>query len=364
MHISPTLSIYIGRNFLFWIAVVLSGLLVTVLLFDTIELLRRAAGRPAATFEVVVTMALLRLPELAQQLMPFVLLFATMLTFWRLTRSHELTVVRAAGVSVWQFLFPAVTLALVVGAVTIAVLNPIAAAFYLRFEQDEARFLRGRPSLLAVSPTGFWLRQADGATNQVIHALRVSSQDMELYDVIILNFENPDRFVGRIDAGLARLEEGYWLVRDAWLSGPDRAPRFERSLNLLTEMTRERIHDSFASPETISFWDLPGFIAILDRAGFSALRHRLHFQSLLAVPLLLAAMVLVAATFSLRPPRLGGAGALLISGIGAGFALFFLTKLVGALGQNGTIPVVLAAWAPTAVFTMLGVTMLLHLEDG
>ena len=119
MHISPTLSVYIGRNFLFWIAVVLSGLLITVLLFDTIELLRRAAGRPAASFEVVVTMALLRLPELAQQLMPFVLLFATMLTFWRLTRSHELTVVRAAGVSVWQFLFPAVTLALVVGAVTL-----------------------------------------------------------------------------------------------------------------------------------------------------------------------------------------------------------------------------------------------------
>ena len=156
MHISPTLSVYIGRNFLFWIAVVFCGLLVTVLLFDTIELLRRAAGRPAATFGVVVTMALLRLPELAQQLTPFVLLFATMLTFWRLTRSHELTVVRAAGVSVWQFLFPAVTLALVVGAVTIAVLNPVAAAFYLRFEQDEARFLRGRPSLLAVSPTGFW----------------------------------------------------------------------------------------------------------------------------------------------------------------------------------------------------------------
>jgi lipopolysaccharide export system permease protein len=53
-----------------------------------------------------------------------------------------------------------------------------------------------------------------------------------------------------------------------------------------------------------------------------------------------------------------------IGGVGAGFLLFFLSNLVAALGQSASVPVVLAAWAPAAVSTLLGVSMLLHLEDG
>ena len=364
MRLSLTLSAYLGRLFLFWFVVVLFGLIATIFLFDLIELLRRAASRTDATLAIVLKMALLRVPNLAQQMVPFVTLFATMVAFWRLSRSHELTVVRAAGVSVWQFLSPVIVLAVLIGGLTVMVLNPVAAVFYSQYEQIEAKFLRGRTGLLAVSSTGFWLRQADGQSNSVIHALRVSSQDMELYDAIIFNFEGQDRFQSRIDASVAQLEPGYWRLRDARIYAPNTPPRFEAEYRVPTDMTAERIQDSFASPETISFWDLPEFIDILDRAGFSATRHRLHWQSLLAAPLLLAAMVLVAATVSMRPPRRGGAGILIISGIVAGFLLFFLTKLVGALGQNGTIPVVLAAWAPALASTMLGLTSLLHLEDG
>ena len=72
-----------------------------------------------------------------------------------------------------------------------------------------------------------------------------------------------------------------------------------------TELTLDRIQESFASPETMSFWDLPEFIETLEAAGFSARKHRLHWHSILAGPLLLCAMVLIAATFSLRLTRRG-----------------------------------------------------------
>ncbi len=72
----------------------------------------------------------------------------------------------------------------------------------------------------------------------------------------------------------------------------------------------------------------------------------------------------VAATFSLRLTRRGGTGLLLLGGLFAGFLLYFLTDVVRALGMSGSIPPLLAAWAPTVVFTLLGLAMLLHLEDG
>ena len=81
-------------------------------------------------------------------------------------------------------------------------------------------------------------------------------------------------------------------------------------------------------------------------------------------PLLFCAMVLVAASFSLRMQRRGGAIALLMSGVAAGFLLYFLSDVVFALGLSAKIPVLLAAWTPAGVSMIFGVSMLLHLEDG
>jgi len=114
----------------------------------------------------------------------------------------------------------------------------------------------------------------------------------------------------------------------------------------------------------MSFWELPGYVSLLEQSGFSAQRHRLQFNALLAKPLLFCAMVLVAASFSLRMQRRGGAIALLMSGVAVGFLLYFLSDVVFALGLSARIPILLAAWAPAGVSMIFGVSMLLHLEDG
>lgn len=364
MRVSSTLSIYIGRQFLVCFAGVLLGLMAIVFLFDVIELLRRAAVLPNATLLAVVKLSLLKQPKLAQEMIPFVVLFATMIAFFRLTRTHELTVVRAAGVSVWQFLLPVVADVVLIGAFVLAVINPVSAVLYSRYEELEAELFHGQSNLFAVSPNGVWLRQAEGATNSVVHAAHINPNTMTLNDVIVFTFRGEDRFLDRVDAGSADLKDGYWLIHDAAVVTPGQPTQYQREYKLPTEMTRERILDGFGSPETISFWDLPAFINMLEKAGFSATRHRLYFQRSIAGPMLLFAMVLVAATFSLRPPRRGGAVRLMVGGIAAGFLLFFLSNLVAALGQTGAIPVLLAAWAPAIVSTLLGLTMLLHLEDG
>jgi lipopolysaccharide export system permease protein len=114
----------------------------------------------------------------------------------------------------------------------------------------------------------------------------------------------------------------------------------------------------------MSFWSLPAFIATLENAGFSALRHRLHWYATMAVPFLLCAMVLVAASFSLRLTRRGGTGLMLAGGVAAGFLLYFLSDLIMALGLTGAVPAPLAAWAPAGVSALLGLAMLFRLEDG
>jgi lipopolysaccharide export system permease protein len=228
----------------------------------------------------------------------------------------------------------------------------------------EAKYLHGTASLLALSQGGLWLRQVDAEGQSVIHAESVSQQGLVLNQVIIFLYEGTDKFVGRIDARTATLGRGVWTLDDAVISNLDVPGRFFDSYTVPTSLNLEQIQDSFASPESMSFWALPGFISLLQEAGFAALKHRIHWHSVLSIPLLLVAMVLLAATFSLRLSRRGGTGLLVAGGVMAGFVLFFMTDLALALGLSGKIPPILAAWTPAGVSTLLGLSLLFHLEDG
>ncbi len=359
-----TFDTYVGRQFLFWFLSVALILAAVILLFDLVELIRRTSKHEAATLDVAMFMAFLRMPSLVEKAVPFAMLFGSMFAFWRLNRSQELIVARASGVSVWQLLFPVLLLAVLIGGLKVAVFNPLSAAMLLRYEQLEAKYMRGKSSLAAVSEEGLWLRQATEGGHYILHAREISSREMRLSDVFVLLMEGDDKFVGRIDAANARLRPGFWALTEARLTPVEGAPREIPYHVIDTDLTADNIQDRFAPPETMSFWALPGFISDLEAGGFSGLRHRLYLQTQLAVPLLLIAMVLLAATFSLRPLRRGGAGISLVCGVATGFLLYFLSDLISALGVSGRLPIALAAWSPAVVSCLLGTAMLLHLEDG
>jgi len=181
---------------------------------------------------------------------------------------------------------------------------------------------------------------------------------------MVLLYKGQDRFSSRIDAKTAVLKKGYWELRDVSLFSPETGTTKLAVYRLKSDLTLNKIQESFSSPETISFWELPRFIRDLEAAGFSALNHKLRLYSLTAEPLLFGAMVLIAAVFSLRHNRRTSAFFAIGGGIITGFLLFFVSKLVLNFGGSGSLPVLLAAWIPAGASTMLGLTALLHLEDG
>ncbi len=365
MLLAKTLSAYIGRQFFGWFCSVYGAMLSISFLIDYIELLRRGAARSGVTLAVLLEMAALKLPHTAQEVMPFAVLFGTMLAFWRLTRNNELVVARAAGVSVWQFLTPAVLVALLVGIIAVTVFNPAASQMEATYEQLDARYLKQNSEQLSLSNSGLWLRQSEPGGGQiVIHGDKLVAPELLLGQVSLFFFNSAHQFTSRIEANSARLHDGFWIVDGGkrWETSDQSQPVPE--LRLPTKFTSQRIEESLASPDTMSFWSLPGFISLLEQSGFSAQRHRLQFNILLARPFLFCAMVLVAATFSLRMQRRGGATAMIVGGVGAGFFLYFVSNVVFALGLSAKLPVLLAAWTPTGISLIFGVSLLLHLEDG
>ncbi len=370
MTLAVTLSIYIARAFVVSVLAMLAALSGLVSLFDFIELLRRSTTHPDATFAVVAGIEALRLPYLALQILPFATLLGGMFCFWRLTRSSELIVARAAGVSAWEFLTAPVACALLMGVFATTAVTPLSSALFARAETLANTYLDSSGGPLALSNGQLWLRQADHGLvprgTAILHANDVSLRGNRLSarTVTVFRLNDADQLLSRIEATRAILVGRDWTLDDARTMRPDTTPDPPRTILLPTDLTVSRVQESFASPDTLSVWELPGFISLLTRSGFSSIRHRLHFQALLALPLFCATMALVAAGFSMRPARRGGVARMIGSGVAAGFLLFMISKMAEEFGQSGSIPVMLAAWVPAAAGMMLALALLLHMEDG
>jgi lipopolysaccharide export system permease protein len=272
---------------------------------------------------------------------------------------------RAAGISAWDFLLPPLAVAVIIGVFAVTIFTPVSARMFTEFSGLEARYVKGDESQLSVSENGLWLRQGDEQQQSVIHAQRVADQGQRLEDVLVFLYGANDHFLGRVDAKAGQLQDHAWLLRDAWVSGIDgHAPAHHDTYLLNTTLTPDQIQESFASPDTLSFWDLPGFIRAAQAAGFSAIRYQLYLYTLYALPALFAAMVFMAASFSVRLAREGGVAKMILLSAACGFGVYFFSDLTRVLGQSGAVPILLAATAPAIAAILIGMTLLFNQEDG
>jgi len=284
--------------------------------------------------------------------------------FARLSRNQELVAIRAAGMSAWDFLAPSLAVAAGLGIVVVLLVTPLSSRMLAQFSALEAKYIKGEASQLSVQQNGLWLRQGDENRQSVIHALHVADQGVHLEDVMVFLYGANDHFTGRVDAKSAQLEYGIWKMQDAWVSGADGTPVHYANYDLQTTLTPSQIQESFAPPDTLSFWELPGFIRAAQTAGFSAVRYELYLYSLLAMPALFAAMVFMAASFSVRLGRGGGMIRVVLISALSGFGIYFFSEFARALGQTAILPVWLAATAPATAAILIGMTLVFNQEDG
>jgi lipopolysaccharide export system permease protein len=363
-----TLHLYFARRYLTTFLAVLGAFFLILSLFDLLEQIRRFGDRGAG-FGELLTLTFLNVPKSIYRILPLITIIASIFLFLSLARSSELVVARAAGRAIGMTLVAPVMVSFVLGVVAVTMLNPIVAGTIARYETLADDVRRDEGSALSVTREGLWLRQADEEGQTVIRAARASLDGTELFGATFLSFDVEGRPAARIEADEARLLPGAWELARAkqWPLGaenPERDAAFHDRLVLASSLTPDEILDSFGDPAAISIWNLPAFIDRLEAAGFSARIHRVFYQMELSLPLLMAAMTLVGAGFTMRHTRLGRTGVMVLLALAAGFVLYFVRNLAQILGENGQIPVLLAAWAPAIATLLLPIALILHLEDG
>ena len=361
--IAGTISRYFGLRFLSAVLAVFAGTLVLTAMIDFLELMRRSGDLQNVSALLIAKITLFRVPFITARVLPFAVLVGAMFCYLNLSRRLELVVARAAGISAWQFIAPAIIIAWLIGMIASTVYNPISAILReqsTRLEGDLFGFEGGFRN----ATSGFWLRQRNEEGQAVINAKSSRQQGIELGGVTVFRFDPSGRFQDRIEAKNAILEAGYWRLEDARFYVSGVAPAERELFRLKTTLTPAQVGESFAIPETVPFWQLSSYIDAAENAGLAASGYRLQYYQLLAQPFYLVAMVMLAASVSLRFFRFGGVQKVVLGGIAAGFMLYVLAKITGDLSKAGMMIPIAAAALPAAIGGITGVLALLYQEDG
>ncbi|PKQ14178.1 MAG: LPS export ABC transporter permease LptG [Alphaproteobacteria bacterium HGW-Alphaproteobacteria-1] len=361
------LHIYFARRFVFSVLGVALSLGTVMAL---IELMDTLGDHPTLSLGQVLGLVALAMPWANYEILPLVVILASVALFVRMARSSELVVLRAAGRSALRGLMAPVVATFLLGVLIVAVGNPIVAAASKREHDLSNRYKGVETAAFALSEEGLWLRQGDADGQTVIFAERASSDLGTLYGPNFLEFASDGTPQRRINAEVARLERGAWSLENAKIwnlargTNPEAEAERQAVISLPSDLTQDRILESFGRPRFIPVWELPRFIAQMEASGFSARRYAVWFQSELSRPLFLVSLVLMAAAFTIGHVRGANVGLKVLFAVIAGFGLYYIRNFAQILGENGQIPVALAAWAPPVAALLLALGIILHLEDG
>ncbi|MCC5986864.1 MAG: LPS export ABC transporter permease LptG [Pararhodobacter sp.] len=365
-----TLGLYMARRLMAMLGLITAVFLGVLYLFELVEMVRRFGGA-GSDMSQLVWLALLRVPRTLYQILPLIMILASMAVFLAMARTSELVVVRASGRSALRMMIEPLAAVFIAGALAVALFNPVVAmSTRLYHAQVQAMQDPETATQIALGDGEIWLRQGDEAGQTVIRAGRAGRDGLSFHEVSFLHFERATgRPVSRIEAAEARLGDGAWTLREArrWqldADNPEAEARSFTQLSLPTDLTPERLRDTFARVGTLSVWALPELIGALERAGLSAREQRSALHSELSLPVMLIAMLMIGAMLSMRHSRTGRTGARVLITVLAGFALFFARNFALVLGENGQIPLWLAVWTPPFASILLATGLLLHLEDG
>ena len=357
------LSRYLTTLFMKWMATIGCAVFTLIFLLDFSELVRKASAKPDVGFNVMVQMVFLKMPHLLQQIFPFLILFASMMTLWILNRHQEMTMMKTGGLSIWQILSPLVGLVWILGGIDLLVLNSLSTRFMAEYEHLNDRYFERPMENLTIAESGLWIREKQTNCQQIFHIVQVDALEKVLRDISVFQFTEQNQFIRRIEAAQGQFHNESFLLKEVWTQGTHEGPVFKEEMVLPTSLSLSQIKNTGSTPSSVSFWKLRYVAHLLKKSGLSGHKYTMYWHSLLARWIWLGLMVILAASCSLRPVRQQGTFALIGMGLMGAFMLYFLRDVTYALGNSGTLPIILAAWIPLIITGLLGMSALLYFEE-
>lgn len=365
MHL--TLFLYLSRNYLKMIGISLGAVSFIFLIANFVDLLEKAAlkASESISFVKIVQLVFAKLPYLLHEAFPYVMFISAILAFQKLSRKNEYTILKASGISLWQFLTPFLITGFLLGTILITIFNPISSSLLNYYQKEQARLLGQNPMSFSLFDGGIWFvdKSAENENKRLVSAKFLNIDRMELRNATFLTLNKNFNLVYRTYAETATLTGDEWLLHNVQLYSAHKISEHLDSYKLNTHLQSNDIKNSLIEPEAMSLWEMPYLISHLNQAGYSSLKHLSYMYKILGKPLLIVCLILIAASFGLKSGTHTKTTKLILHGSMLGFAAFFLGELTSFLGSNGQLPPATAIILSIFTIGIIGIAAIYHSDE-
>ena len=301
----------------------------------------------------------LQLPQIVVWTFPMAMLLAALLSFGRLSGDHEITALRAGGVSFFRMIVPVLIVGLLVTGLAVFFDNYVVPVSQIQYEEIMHQMKYGEE--LPQTQRNLRITPIDGSTGKVDFVLIAElfdGRERTLERITYQNYED-GRLVQVIEAKKGVWDNEQWIFKEGvtyTITGDGRVPRTEFSqMNMKNKLAREpgQISRGQRGPEEMRQSELREQIRVLEEEGRDVRELKVDYHQRFAVPFACFIFALVGAPLGLKPNRSG-------SSIGLGLSIviifiYYTMMTVGAaLGQAGTLSPWFGAWIQNIIFTVVG----------
>ena len=348
------------RNFIFSITI----LLLIVFLVEFVELLRRTSQiSDVSSIFYVLYLAFLKITESISFIIPISFFASTMWTCRDFSKYREMVIIQNTGLNSFRILYPFIFFTLLFSLIYFSILNPFFSHATNSYQKIEQEVFRGKLSKFSISKSGIWLRQGSENNKVVIRAKNYLPNNGIFEGITFYIYTKKNTFIERIDAGEARLEENFWIMKDVIINKPSKKVIKIDEYTLKTNLSISKIENSFLDPQSLSIWKIPSFIKLLKESGFSPVKHQLYLYKTLFLPLYLIGLILIAGSFTIKFTKTNIRTFLMVlTGIVTGFLIHVLSETIYSLGIANKLPVWVASLSPSIITIMIGGFFVIHFE--
>ena len=344
------------RDFVLYLMLILGSFLMLLLVFTLFELIGdilRNGISPLVVGEYLLNVT----PYFVYNVTPLSMLLAVLITFGLMSRSNEITAIKATGISIYRIIVPVLLAAAIVAAGLF-----FFDQFYLpkaNKRQDALRnLIKGKPAQTYLLPDRKWIK---GQENTIFYYRFFDPDRNEFGNFSVFKYD-PATFqiTQRIYANRAHWTHNLqkWVCEQGWerqLRGPAIETYHPFDVSTFASMNEQPgyFKKEVKQFTEMNYQELKKYIHELQQSGFDVIQLRVQLQKKFAFPLITFVMAVLAVPFALSAGRRGAVTGIAIA-VGVAVLYRTISGLSESMGNVGQLPPGLAAWGPDLFFGLIG----------
>jgi len=358
-----TLNLFLTKHFIRVLSLSIAAFVGLYLLIDFFEKVDDFIELHAVSADYFVYFTNI-IPFIFIQVLPLAILTTMVLTLGGLSRTNEITALRACGVSLWRIVQPLMTLTVLLSFVFLLVNE-----FVIPWNNQQLNYLLEvklkNKQQLQLTHSKIWYR----SNNKIIDITLANPQNLEVKGITIFFLNQQQKIEKRQDIDVAIYKDDNWRTNTLTERKFDSVTGDLLQTTTLTDqiVSIDRNLEDFTGRNNfnneLNFQQLAVMAEKLEQEGYDSTRQRVDMHNRISTPFTCLIMGFLGVPFALQRGRDSNIALGIGLSMGIGVTYFIIQSLVTAFGYAGAMPPIVAAWTANFIFLMVGIWLLLNVND-